>query len=44
MSTTKNANRKDVYTRITDKVIADLEQGVRPWIMNCCNLFDLTRL
>lgn len=24
-------NRADLYTRITDKIIADLEQGVRPW-------------
>jgi antirestriction protein ArdC len=22
----------DVYTRVTDKIIADLEQGVRPWV------------
>ncbi|MES9970975.1 MAG: zincin-like metallopeptidase domain-containing protein [Candidatus Thiodiazotropha sp.] len=25
-------NRQDVYTRITNKIIADLEQGVRPWM------------
>lgn len=25
-------NRPDVYSRITDKIIADLEQGVRPWL------------
>ena len=24
-------NRPDVYSRITDKIVADLEQGVRPW-------------
>ena len=24
--------REDVYTRITDKIVADLEQGVRPWL------------
>jgi antirestriction protein ArdC len=30
MSTT--TNRPDVYSRITDKIIADLEQGVRPWL------------
>jgi len=30
---TKNsAPRQDVYTRITGKIIADLEQGVRPWM------------
>lgn len=23
--------RQDVYTRVTDKILADLEQGVRPW-------------
>jgi antirestriction protein ArdC len=29
----KNANseRQDVYTRVTNRIIADLEQGVRPW-------------
>lgn len=26
------SNRQDVYTRITNKIIADLEQGVRPWM------------
>jgi len=25
-------DRKDVYSRVTDKIIADLEQGVRPWV------------
>lgn len=30
---TKNsAPRQDVYTRVTEKIIADLEQGVRPWM------------
>jgi antirestriction protein ArdC len=24
--------REDVYSRITDKIVADLEQGVRPWL------------
>ena len=24
--------RADVYTRVTDRIIADLEQGVRPWL------------
>ena len=23
---------RDVYSRITGKIIADLEQGVRPWL------------
>jgi antirestriction protein ArdC len=27
--------RQDVYTRITDKIIADLEQGVRTWMKTC---------
>lgn len=31
MSTTQTA-RPDVYSRITDKIIADLEQGVRTWL------------
>src|SRR4051794_8390513 len=31
--TMSNTNEKqDVYTRITDRIIAALEQGVRPWI------------
>lgn len=29
--TTTSQNRPDVYSRITDKIVADLEQGVRPW-------------
>jgi antirestriction protein ArdC len=24
--------RQDVYTRVTDRIVADLEQGVRPWM------------
>lgn len=27
-----NPEKQDVYTRITDKIIADLEKGVRPWL------------
>ena len=30
--TTSKKPRQDVYSRITDKIIADLEQGVRPWM------------
>jgi antirestriction protein ArdC len=30
MTTTRTA-RPDIYSRITDKIIADLKQGVRPW-------------
>jgi len=25
-------NRKDVSTRATDRIVADLEQGIRPWM------------
>ncbi|OXC78638.1 ArdC family protein [Caballeronia sordidicola] len=28
----KTETKADVYTRVTDKIIADLEQGVRPWV------------
>lgn len=31
MSTT-SAHRVDVYTRVTNQIIAELEQGVRPWL------------
>jgi antirestriction protein ArdC len=24
--------RKDVYTRVTERIISDLEQGVRSWM------------
>ena len=27
----KNTERKDVYTRVTERIVADLEQGFRPW-------------
>jgi len=27
----ENAGKIDIYSRITNKIIADLEQGVRPW-------------
>ena len=30
--TGKTQNRQDIYTRITSKIIADLEQDVRPWM------------
>jgi len=29
---TKSSPKADVYSRITDRIIADLEQGVRPWL------------
>jgi antirestriction protein ArdC len=25
------ASRQDIYTRVTERIVADLEQGVRPW-------------
>lgn len=25
-------SRRDVYARITERIIADLEKGVRPWV------------
>jgi hypothetical protein len=27
-----SASRPDVYARVTAKIVADLEQGVRPWL------------
>lgn len=36
--TKKSKNeRADLYTRITDKIVADLEQGVRPWMKPWAN-------
>ena len=32
MSGQKDQQRGDIYTRITDKIVADLERGVRPWM------------
>ncbi|MGC2468018.1 MAG: zincin-like metallopeptidase domain-containing protein [Candidatus Acidiferrum sp.] len=32
MQKTANADRQDVYTRITGQIVADLEKGVRPWV------------
>lgn len=32
MPTTKSHAAADVYTRITNRIIEDLEQGVRPWL------------
>ncbi len=29
---TTSINRQDLYARVTDRIIADLEQGVRPWL------------
>ncbi|PWE52064.1 hypothetical protein DEM27_32990, partial [Metarhizobium album] len=32
MTRKTEADRIDIYTRITDRIVEDLEQGVRPWI------------
>ena len=32
MSTKTTRTRADVYSRVTDRIIADLEQDVRPWM------------
>ncbi|MGX7744026.1 ArdC family protein [Rhodopseudomonas parapalustris] len=32
MSRKQQGVREDIYARITDKIIADLEKGVRPWM------------
>ncbi len=29
---TKDSTRQDVYGRVTDRILADLERGVRPWL------------
>ncbi|MGO7837875.1 ArdC-like ssDNA-binding domain-containing protein, partial [Rhizobium johnstonii] len=31
MSRQQSTQRSDIYSRITNTIIADLEQGVRPW-------------
>lgn len=31
-ATPEKTERKDVYTRVTERIIHDLEQGVRPWM------------
>ena len=28
-------DRKDVYTRVTERTISDLEQGIRTWLLRC---------
>lgn len=30
--TYSNGSRQDVYSRVTNRILADLEQGVRPWL------------
>ena len=32
LSDANGVGRKDVYTKVTERIIADLEKGVRPWM------------
>ncbi|MCW0001807.1 zincin-like metallopeptidase domain-containing protein [Pararhizobium sp. YC-54] len=32
MSSKENRTRVDIYAKITDRIVAELEQGVRPWV------------
>ena len=32
MKNSTSASRADLYTRVTDRVVADLERGVRSWL------------
>jgi hypothetical protein len=32
MTHTAEPSRKDVYSKVTDRIIGDLEQGIRPWL------------
>lgn len=32
MAQTETTTRQDIYTRVTERIVAELEQGVRPWI------------
>ncbi|RUW99865.1 DUF1738 domain-containing protein, partial [Mesorhizobium sp. M2A.F.Ca.ET.037.01.1.1] len=32
MSRKEKGSRADLYARITEKIVADLENGVRPWV------------
>ena len=32
MSRKEEKPRADIYARITDRIVADLERGVRPWV------------
>ena len=32
MRTSTYTSRADLYSRVTERVIADLEKGVRPWL------------
>jgi antirestriction protein ArdC len=32
MTRKTEGGRADIYTRITDRIVMDLEKGVRPWL------------
>lgn len=32
MTKTEKGSRADIYTKITERIVADLEKGVRPWL------------
>ncbi|MDX8499122.1 zincin-like metallopeptidase domain-containing protein [Mesorhizobium sp. VK4C] len=32
MTNKEKSSRTDIYTRITERIVADLEKGVRPWV------------
>ena len=46
MSRREEKPRADVYARITDRIVADLERGVRPWVRpwNAANAAEYDRL
>lgn len=46
MTREQTSQRSDIYSRITDKIIAELRQGVRPWIQpwqNACSTEPVSR-
>ena len=36
--------RIDIYARITDRIVADLENGVRPWMQKWRSLYAMGRV
>ncbi|RWX58619.1 DUF1738 domain-containing protein, partial [Mesorhizobium sp. M4B.F.Ca.ET.089.01.1.1] len=32
MRSKENSTRVDIYAKITDRIVAELEKGVRPWV------------
>ncbi|MCC8960074.1 DUF1738 domain-containing protein [Bradyrhizobium sp. Pear77] len=37
MNRKKENGRADIYARITERIVADLEKGVRPWVQPWCS-------